>query len=140
MPVSGQFDTPTVGILYEDGDANVAGTTSSGEFSAVYFTAQSDASGATGPCFSVEGPAIYGHVARVSGWPVSGHAPSSSPTLTIADAYGSSWTVAMDTTGHAAFSHSIPTLAGPCTYSFNTFGAASKRMRVAIIIQTQNTA
>ena len=140
MPVSGEFETPTVGRLYEDDTVGGYGHKSAGEFSVVYFTAESDLGGATGPCFSVVGPTIFGKPVRVSGWPVSGFAPTSSPTLTVSDEWGSSWTVAMDTTGSAAFTHSIPTLAGECTFSFNTFGAGGKRYRVAIIIQTQNTA
>lgn len=122
--IEGNFDSASIGLCFfpqvtED---------------SISFFAQSDTGGATSPCFRVPGPRIDGYIKRIAAEPVSGFAPTSAPTLTIYDDTGNSWSVVMDTTGSADYLNGtlLPRMKGRLTFSFDTFGAATKQMRVTI--------
>lgn len=130
--VSGSWGNPTVGRIYTDSKSPV--NQSGGSVGVLTWISESDSAGAIAPCFKVVSPTVSGWPIRLSAWPVDGYAPPNDFTLTIADAYGSSWTVSIDKDGDDNFlSNPLPPVQyGPLTITCTDFGAISRRMRFAL--------
>lgn len=101
-------------------------------------TAEADPS-ATSACWSATTRPIAGYIDRISVQPVTGYTPSSTFTLTIADAYGSSWTyAAIPTAGDTNILDNSwrDAVRGPITLSIDDMGAR-KRVEITIFIGSQ---
>ena len=136
--ISGKFSAPSIGRIYEDGNPENtfgAGMVNLGNWSTVYFTAESDAN-KIGPCFQVQGPIASGYIYRLSAWPVVGREPSSSCVLTITDEFGSATTTTISQTGsyQHTLSPAIYSFCGRLTYAIDSMGGPSRRLRIAVLM------
>lgn len=122
------------GIVREDGQ----------DPSVLPITAEADPS-ATAPCWSATTQGIQGYIDRISVQPVAGFTPDNTFTLTITDAYGSSWSYAgIPTTGNtnilAANNRRDIPIHGPLTLDIDDMGARDRVVITLYIIAEARTA
>lgn len=137
--VSGSFNinhTNNVSVSHIDNADNPLGIRNNGTIGIIYFTAQSDPGGSTGPCFRVQGPEAYGWIKKVVSFPVTGATATADFVLAIADTEGASHTatIAFGGSNNHIGTNYIGPFAGPLSFSISTMGAASKRATFGIIV------
>lgn len=126
--IRGDFDPPAIGrMLFPSYQNNGDGTGS------IKLIAQSDASGAVSPCFAAWLPHIHGRIVRLSCIPIFGAMTTATATATLTDTSGATWTGTVTTAGNKDTLVAVSSwLSGRLRLSFDTFGAPSKQLEVAI--------
>lgn len=145
--ISGSFDLQhedNVSRIVES-EAEPLGFRASGSVGVVFCTIESDESGLTNPSFRIQGPEVYGYLVRIGGWPASGStnwAPTADFTLSVVDAYGSSWSYTIDKDGandHSGTNAPV-CIAGPIQLKTTNDLPAGKRFKISLVFdQVNNT-